>query len=342
MGQLTGAALAAAKVHDWVHSAGERLVAPLGSVELLVSPSAAELATRPDLAGRRAATFDEFRAAAIEWRERCLGDKENVALFYFAGHGAQLSRDDVALLMRDFADDAGDPLRHAVDLNGMVKGMAPSPDGPDVPATQLWFVDACRALPAEFRQFEDLSAGKIFPVYLSSPDYRCAPIYFAALPGTSAYGIAGEGTVFGEALIECLEGAAGQRLGNQPWKVTTGTLLGGLKAVIEHRYADSGQLVWCGGQVTDNDQAIVELVGTPQVHVSIELCPTERAGEVCLCVNGPDGPVDVPSPLVPNPFVDRWPAGIYEFASDPEHPAVRREPLPVLPPVFPWRTEIDP
>jgi hypothetical protein len=57
--QLSSSALSAFRMHEWLTGAATKLPLPLGSVELLVSPSAGELAAEPRLAGRTPATRAE-------------------------------------------------------------------------------------------------------------------------------------------------------------------------------------------------------------------------------------------------------------------------------------------
>lgn len=340
MGQLTGAALAAAAMEDWLRATDGRLTVPVRSVKTLLSPSAEELRIRPSLREAPLATFAALRQAALDWQKECAADPDGVALFYFAGHGVQRTRENQVLLLRDFAADAGDPLSYGVDLSNLVNGMAPTATNPRIARTQLWFVDACRSFPSAFDEYETLTAGTMLTTTLSDRDDRCAPIYFAALPGGSAYGIPGEGTVFSRALIECLEGAAGQKLGNANWSVTVGSLIAALQEVVDADPDAGLQQVWSGGQVARPGTTIVELDRVPDVQVRLELAPPARANGISLRVSGPGGDVPVPAPLQPNPLLTSWPAGIYSFGADPPHDSIGHEQLAVMPPVFPWRKEI--
>lgn len=342
MSQLTGAAQAAANVSEWLDDTQGRLPARLGTKRVLLSPSRAELAANPGLTGFPPATLATFREEALAWRNDCASHRDNVALFYFAGHGVHAGPNMVVLL-EEFARDAGDPLAFGVSVSNLFNGMAPAAATPQMARNQLWFVDACQTLPRDFLGFRDFQPSGVFPVALPARDDRCAPIFYAALPGTRAYSIPKTGTLFSKVLIECLDGAAGQRRGNSSWRVTVGSLLGALQTLM-NEVPNGPQATWTGGQISTADRLVVTLEGTPQVRVRLELRPAATAGRVSLAVTGPQGEsVPVPTPLQPNPFESTWLAGVYEVAAAPPYDdVVPPEPFWVIPPVAPWDAEVQP
>lgn len=342
--QLSGAAIAAAHIDDWLESAAERLAVPLGSRRVLLSPSARELNVNPGLTGTSAPELQGFREAALAWQRDCASHRDNVAFFYFAGHGVHRSQNDAALLLQDFAKDAGDPLTYSVSVRELVEGMAPTPGFEEMARTQLWFIDSCQTLPPGFDPFQPFNPTTVFRVGLPGFDDRCAPIYFSALPGAAAFAVPGEGTVFSRVLIECLEGAAAQRKGTEGWKVTVGTLLSAMQKVMVEDPRGEVQRIWGGGQVSEADRPIVALDGTPEVRVELEIHPQTDAGAVKLTVTDAAGnTVKVPNPLEPNPYSCRWPAGVYGLGAEPPHDeSVPHTMYAVAPPVFPWRAEVTP
>ena len=344
MTQLTAAARSAVLVRDWLEASASRLPVALGRCRALLSPSPGEMALSESADGL--ATRDAISRALLEWREDCASDPDNLAFFYFAGHGVQRTRTDAALLLRDFADRPGNPLANAIDVNNLVNGMAPTVKRPGMARTQLWFIDACRVFPSAFDDFERLSATEVFDVTLSDRDDRCAPIYFGSLPGGEAFALPDEQTIFSKALIECLDGAAGvSRPGSGVWDVTVGSLSQALGLVVRSINAETGgtQEAWTGGQTTRPDARIVTAPGVPDVRVSLELRPNSCAHEMSLRVTCPEGnPMPVPVPLDPNPFRDRWPAGVYRFDAAPSDRGLIDGHLPVMPPEFPWVGEVLP
>jgi hypothetical protein len=341
MGQLTTSARSAVAVADWLRNAGPRLAAPLASVRMLLSPSPGERSAVRGAPEAEPATRENLRQEALAWRRDCAEDPDNVAFFYFAGHGVERTRRDAVLLTADFGDAEGNPLFNAVDVNNLFGGMAPTPSHPDMANTQLWFVDACRVFPSAFRNFETLNAGNVFEVELSKRDRRCAPIYFGAGPGGEAYALAGDQTLFSRALLDSLDRCGGRLLeGRNRWVVTVDSLLQGMRAAIKRLNAEKGldQELWDGGQMEDYARRIADLADIPEVDVRLELVPT--AGGVSLSFSDPGGqPVSVPDPLNPNPFECRWTAGSYQVRTQPQLPEVDRL-MPVRPPEFEWQARV--
>ncbi len=311
---------------------------PLGSVRLLLSPSPEELERNPSLDQYQAAARENLRSAALAWRRDCAEDPENIALFYFAGHGLQRTRGDSVLLTSDFGDEEGNPLFNAVDVTNLFNGMAPTASRPQMARTQLWFIDACRGFPSAFDNFEALSAGNIFEVELSDLDERCAPIYFGSVPGGSAYAVPGERTLFSRALLESLEHTGGQLLeGRGRWIVTVGSLLRGMNSAVSRINAEemAEQRVLGGGLMEDLDRRIVDLADVPEVDVRLELVPT--ADGVVLSVSDESGrEMRIPNPLDPNPYRCRWRAGLYRLDTRPQLNGWEPR-VPVRPPSFHWQ-----
>lgn len=341
MGQLTTSVRSAVAVAEWLRNAGPRLETPLASVQLLLSPSPDERRTVPGAAETEPATRENLRRAALEWRGKCAEDPENVAFFYFAGHGVERTPRDAVLLTTDFGDADGNPLFNAVDVNNLFGGMAPSASHPGMARTQLWFIDACRVLPQVFNNFETLNAGTVFEVELSGRFPRCAPIYYGAVSGGEAYALTGRTTLFSQALLDSLDRSGGRLLeGRGRWVVTVESLLQGMKVGIARLNAEHNldQEVWDGGQMEASARPIADLAEVPEVDVRLELVPA--ADGVSLQFEDLHGQtVPVPDPLEPNPFEDRWTAGSYEVQTRPELPGVDRR-VSVRPPSFDWQARV--
>jgi hypothetical protein len=208
MRQLSSTALSAYKIYRWLLGHKQNFPVPLATCYLLLTPSLAELSLEWDLLDLSNPTLDNFLAAATNWRTNASSHEDNIAFFYFAGHGIQRSKDDAVLLLQDFADGIGGTLTKAVEVKNLFNGMAPSIAKPNIARTQLYFIDSCRNFPSRFKAFEWMDVTPVFDIELSGRDDRRAPIFFAAIPGSKAYGLVGEQTLFSKALIECLNGAA--------------------------------------------------------------------------------------------------------------------------------------
>jgi hypothetical protein len=79
--------------------------------------------------------------------------------------------------------------------------------------------------------------------------------------------------------------------------------------------------------------------------VTLRVDPRDAAERITISVlNGRGDPVDVPSPLVPNPFKCPWPAGAYRVDAnvEPDGPSIPGEYRDVLPPFWRYPVQVAP
>ena len=93
-------------------------------------PSAAEKAATSPLAAKAGSFADAESAKATieEWRDDRESHPDNVALFYFGGHGINAAPDDVYLAMGDIGhpDDSPNSIRRYIRVQSIFTAMAPS------------------------------------------------------------------------------------------------------------------------------------------------------------------------------------------------------------------------
>lgn len=351
--QLSSTALSAYRVFRWLESRQQNLPLPLATCRVLLSPSAEETVSEPALAGlAQAATLENFLREARDWRQDAAGNEENMTFFYFAGHGAQRTREDGVILLEDFGDGLGGPLKNAVDVGNIFKGMAKSNAFPSMAQTQLYFVDACRDFLTSFRNYEPDDATQVFRVQLTGEDRRRAPIFFAAAPGTRAYARIGEQTLFSQALLECLSNDAAdfkELNGQERWCVSVHSL----SEALTQRIADLNELEGADQEIVvgglGQEAVISYLDGAPSVRVVLEVEPPEAMQVTRLEVlddQGGPGP-QLPFPLEPHPYSCTWPAGFYTIhatISPPDARYVDRpgRARPVMPPRYPKKVRVTP
>jgi hypothetical protein len=317
MGQLTSTAASAFKMFEWLKRTRAKLPVPLATCRVLLSPSPQE----PHLNGvADAATTLNVLAAANDWRKDASSHRDNVTFFYFAGHGVQRTKEDAVMCLEDFLQPLGSSLRNAIDLATVRAGMSPSATRQDIARTQFYFVDACRVQPAELSAFEPLETTAVFNKDLSGQDDRSSPIFYASVSNHLAAAIPGVQTLFNQALIECLEGDAGDSLGDDPqgdpmWGVSVNGLGRGLAKKIDvlNRRLGGDQILTTGGQF--NDVPIRRLDGPPLVDVTLAVDPDDAAQFSALRVVADAKTVAVAQtpPLAPHPHTCRLPAGIYSI-----------------------------
>lgn len=280
--KLTSAAPTAFRIYEWLASCVGRLSVPLASCRLLLSPSAAELEETPGMAtDAERATLVNFRRAAEAWREDAKKHRDNLMLFYFAGHGLQRTRGDHVLLLDEFGESPARRLEHGIESSALVEGMAPIPERADIARTQLYFFDACRTASSEVARYDKLSAGYLWDVEGVGPDVgyrddRLAPVFFTCEPGSRAYAIPGQETVFGKALLQCLKGGAGVfDAVERRWSVTTGSISRALEKHLERINTHYGVSQMFRVSNLGPDSVIHHLDAPPTVPVDITFGPPE-------------------------------------------------------------------
>jgi len=80
--------------------------------------------------------FEDFAAAAEDWRKDASVDPANITLFYFAGHGAQRTNRSHVLLLQDFGVGAA-VFGRGVDTSSLLRGMLPGGKFPGLALRQL-------------------------------------------------------------------------------------------------------------------------------------------------------------------------------------------------------------
>jgi hypothetical protein len=340
--QVRTPATAAWRFARWLETSYNNPTAPLASVRLLLSPSAWERQFVADLANLSAeippATRDNVADALDQWHDLAATNRDNVAILYASGHGIQMSKDDGGIvLLEDFARRGNSPLDHSLDIAGVRKGMA----GLTMAQKQFYFIDTCRVRPPGAETFQMLGSG----VSLKNPFEGaplCSAVYFSASPSTTARGEAGKGTLFGQALLDCLELAAvdDHVHENGWWVVTTGTLMRALPARLAALARSVGfeQTATVGGQLAD--VILHVLPAAPEVPLTLEVEPAEAA--TCAFGRLWDGlgPTSIfdDEPFTPT-LTRSVPAGWYVLSvriqpPTPPYRDVPALPIPALPPAL--------
>jgi hypothetical protein len=233
-----------------------------------------------------------------------------VALFYVAGHGIELNREDgVILLLEDFEGQAPTILDAAIDTGNVRRSLT----GPDGPLEQLYFVDACRVRPAAAAQFSTASAGIRLdvPTAAGTPD---APIYFSAAPGKNAYGTACAGTFFSQALLECLNGyALGLDFDQALPAISVASLFEHLGSALRRLAPPNRQSVTFGGSSTN--QPVHSFATPPPSTLEIDVEPKTAAPFFTARISANGQTFHAGLPLAPRASAT-VPAGLYLVTTD--------------------------
>jgi hypothetical protein len=179
----------------------------LGTIELLVSriPHATNRKS-----GRGSATLAGIISAYDRWFKRCNANPNNIAVFYFCGHGLQ--KDNMLLLPADFSERS--PWAKAIDFDLTYRGMSTC-----AAKSQYFIIDACRQWTQVMLQ--DLHTGGV-PLGrhdVKQHKLRTAPRLFATAVDLPAFGdTAGKPSRLTDALVACMEGKAAEKV-NGRWHI---------------------------------------------------------------------------------------------------------------------------
>lgn len=278
LGQITTPRHTALAIAKWLMSDYKNPTKPLGSLELVLSPSEKVANGAGAPVQVEAATFDNIERAFNAWVKRCSAHPDNVAFFYFCGHG--LHKDEQFLLPEDFGNPVvANKWRNCINFDATRVGMRSCRA-----QTQLFFVDACRETP--FGMLDQVNVqGQVLASAKVGDNVKCSAAYYATTPGKQAFGPDDDITYFGRAVKKCLDGLASVSSMNK-WVVTTYSLAKSLGEVMEH-YADVyGEPLDCNPDVSG--QGIVNVPGVASVIASIG-CTSQQANnaaEIELRKNG--------------------------------------------------------
>lgn len=233
--QLSSAPTSARAFLDWVFKEFNNPDVPLGSVEFLVSPVNQDSSyTTPDGAQHNieSATLSNIRAAFNRWFDRCDLHADNIAVFYFCGHGIEL--DEHILLAEDFGEHEGMLFENAINFTRTYRGMA------SCKAKKQWyFIDTCRQVSKGALQLTSVNARVLRSATFDDPLPEDAPILYATTFGESAYGLSDQNTRFTEALIKSLQGLGtkpaklNRRARVRDWVVTANQLVEAMNGLLE-------------------------------------------------------------------------------------------------------------
>ena len=310
MGQLSAAAASASQVAGWLATRYHNPDAPLATLRVLLSPQPDETLdpqiARHVRAARHRATRKNVEAALAAFRDDVARDPRNTAFVYIAGHGVQLTRDDTIVLLEDVGDPAHLTMLHgAIDAAGCHAGMA----APVIPATQFWFIDACRQRPQIAERFERLPGALTLDRPLTEP---VSPCYLAAGRQELAFARPGERTLFCEALLDALDGGVsdGPTATCPSWYVSSYSLYRYLKETVGKLASEDGEVQTVFLKGDPSDGVVHRLPAPPRVALRVELRPQAAAGvtSASLLLDA-----RIPVRRVPRrwPLVMRLPAGLY-------------------------------
>lgn len=254
--QLTSPPVSANAFASWLAAKLANRDAPIGSVRVVLSD------------GAFAAGFKAIANQFDSWLEDCNTHSDNVAIFYFCGHGFNYEGTQL-LLAEDFGESPNRSLENAIDFRttwlGMHRCMANS---------QLYILDCCREIPfdslrLEAKPRELLSANGVLK-------RRDARIIYSAPLGKKAFGDAKSASTFTTQLLRCLEGFAADRPDSGIWKVTTESLARSVGRAMEFQHSPDADFSANGGD--SNFETDIHELNQAKVFARVSCLPPEALG----------------------------------------------------------------
>lgn len=256
----------AVAVAQWLmDEQGDDAIAPLGSVELFVSgnvPSAVGTPDGPVVV--EPPTFAAVEAGFRRWYQRCDAHDDNVAFFFFSGHGC--ARGSQLLLLEDVGASELNFFGNAIAIDTTVQGMARCRA-----RAQCYFIDACREIPDELLAMADIAARPLIQPLLHR-GFRDAPVIFSTTPGDRAFGVDGGPTLFTGAVLQALGGLAARQPRPGRWEVTTDLLAPTIDRLLTWREGCGQRAV---GEGSVQGRAVRRLRREPQVAFRLGCAPRE-------------------------------------------------------------------
>lgn len=313
---LPSAADSAKFMCRWLIENGDKLAAPLASLEVLVTEpdEAADRYSWDDLwdAGARpgmtsgpdlveGATSALVKKAGEAWLERVNARPGDVALFYCCGHGASLSTEPVVFL----ADLNGDPNNEWTYVN--LAGLGRSLRQNQTIGSAILLADACGETVAAF-QLSDTQDLRFFPpAKFGRPSRSNVMLLTAAPDGLLAYdGPMPNSSVklgrFTQILAKALDGAS-IRDSSRGWVVNSSGLRDDLKDLRQFYFPAWNDQAFEPNTVMgfNQPQAIV-FPADPVVPVIIKTNPIEAVAAYSFCINADKVP-DLNAPPTPPDLV---------------------------------------
>lgn len=327
LGQLKTPATGALRYAEWLRDTYHMPDAPKATIRLLVSPSDFEMQNVEGFESLGSevlpATRDNVEDAVDDWYNACRTNDDHVAILYAGGHGVELTKDEGGIvLLEDVSESIASPLRGSLDVGRVRNGMGGHP----MAQRQFYFVDACRVQAADLKGFDTQGAG----IGLDSPHTgaaRCTPMYFSAAPTSEAFGEDLAGTIFAQALIDCMERLGVDNrldvLGN--WYCSTTRLIPALEQRVNELAAELHveQTAVPGG--TPAHAVMHVLKEPPRVPLRIRVSPDDAASFCMASLSEQNGTPLWDRRAVGPELVTEVPAGTYRVSVEinPKNPSYR-------------------
>ncbi|KQC31335.1 caspase family protein [Flagellimonas eckloniae] len=258
-----------------------RFAKPLGSIELLISPSKSD--PQPGKPGEifEPATREGIEEAYDKWKQRCNAHEDNVAIFFFSGHGVEKA--DHYLLAEDFGKSPNNPWMQSFNFDKTRRAFHA------VKAkTQCFFIDSCRQITGDMLQKDLPDVPLDVPTFLE-PDCTHNLTIKAAAHNETAHGPKRKPSYFTQVLLKAFEGYGASKE-NGIWSVTTGNIATRTDTILGIIRPDKVQKQRFPTNFLDSTEILIHQ-DAPLAHLSVECNPKnacKHAQFQCKDINSGD------------------------------------------------------
>lgn len=272
--QLTSPLHSVEALADWLQKGLRVPDTPLRTLRVLGSSS-----TRDTPWPSSEPTIANIQQYIYNWFDDVDGHEDNLALFYFCGHGLRVG-DVHSILAQDFGENKHDPFQRAIEPDKFAASMRQAKA-----RRQIYLIDACSTsveLPKQYADITPLTG--IAPV--SGNNFVGKQMVFirASEFGTKAYGVKDRPSVFMTSFLEAMKGAGSRKAGPTQWVINTDRLKVALDWLVRRLDHGQGQEVSYGGGFSASVD-FHELQGEPHVPVQVECDPPDYEDFSCLQVD---------------------------------------------------------
>lgn len=326
--QLTSPPKSALAFRDYLirQDADQRLSVPLGTIDLLVSPSPEDPEPGEAAESFERATLGNIMSAYSRWRTLCDNNAQNIALFFFSGHGVE--KDDHYLLAEDFGMNPMNPWMGSFAFDMTRKAF----HGCQC-ETQIFLVDSCREVTPSMLTRDITAVPLETPNYLDS-ECKHDLTMKASARNEKALGKKRQPSYFTQAIIKALDGDAASRDGSQ-WVVKTSDIGAHINQIMKSVKSSEGYSQRCTYS-SGESKVILQYDEAPTVTLEVA-CESDHATAMaefqCKEINGQFDRVR--SPARPSPWKLPVKAGFYSLSAtfnDPDYEDVNEQFSFVQPP----------
>ncbi|WP_265944256.1 caspase family protein [Dechloromonas sp. A34] len=215
-------------------------------------------------------TFKNIADEVGEWSDDVDTHEDNLAIFYFCGHGLRIGEMQL-LLAEDFGSNVRAPFEDAIEPELLANAMRQMKG-----RRQLFLIDACSTEVPFSRRYENVRPRTIVQEVRNenlAKSEQC--LIRASKLGTRAFGSASGPSLFMDAFLRAMKGAGAVSTPGRQWVISTDMLKMALSWLIQLRPEGGGQEVSFGGGTLSTSVLFHRLPGDPLVPVRVSCDPKE-------------------------------------------------------------------